>query len=230
MRYFLYISDAKVNMLLSQIPSETKAVIEAKLGFNIGLLSGDIKTKRTSLEDKVQRLAAVEKHLLSTQVIGSCDKPEAWIRGEGSAIVAQLLPSGEGRWSNGRGAEAVFFILRTENSLVAMGGSSHHLIGSTSTNQCVSGMSFAPSLLDAFAEISDSPMILQMTEERFKYNSQVGIARTATHPWTRVIIDAAQNLSGASQNISFIAKRLMSEDCYGTTVTLATPLYVEQVD
>ncbi|MDX8392917.1 MAG: SAVMC3_10250 family protein, partial [Mariprofundaceae bacterium] len=92
MRYFLYISDAKVNMLLPQIPSAIKATISARLGFNVGVLSGELQTERLSLDDRIHRLDAVEQHLLSTQTLGTCDKPDTWIRGEGSAIVAQIFP------------------------------------------------------------------------------------------------------------------------------------------
>jgi hypothetical protein len=41
MKYYVYISDSKVDMLLPQVPGALKQTIAAKLGFDIKILSGE---------------------------------------------------------------------------------------------------------------------------------------------------------------------------------------------
>jgi hypothetical protein len=54
MRYYQYISDSKVDMLLPQIPLKAKQKITSEIGFDIKILSGKIKTERDSLDDVAQ--------------------------------------------------------------------------------------------------------------------------------------------------------------------------------
>lgn len=71
MRFFSYISDAKVEMLLPQIPAGNKQTIAAELGLNVALLSGRIRAEIESLDNRVARLLAVEKYIRANESIGS---------------------------------------------------------------------------------------------------------------------------------------------------------------
>ena len=90
MRYFLYISDSKVDMLLPQIPAATKKTVAAEIGFDVRLLKGKIATKRQHLENRIHRLLALEKHILNTERLGSITQAASWIRGEGYALATRI--------------------------------------------------------------------------------------------------------------------------------------------
>ena len=60
MRFYQYISDSKVDMLLPQIPLKAKQKITAEIGFDIKILTAKLKTERDSLDDRVSRLLVVE--------------------------------------------------------------------------------------------------------------------------------------------------------------------------
>jgi hypothetical protein len=74
-RFFNYISDAKVDMLLPQIPAGKKQSIAAELGFNVALLSGNIRAQATTLDSLVARLLAVEKYIRNNESMGPPSDP-----------------------------------------------------------------------------------------------------------------------------------------------------------
>jgi len=116
-RYYLYISDAKVNMLLPQVPGALQRKVSAKFGFDIKVLSGSLETERATLDNRVARLAAVEVYLLENEPIGTPGQPASWIQG---TVDAKFLDIGNG---------AILFVTGDTKSILALGGSAHHLVG-----------------------------------------------------------------------------------------------------
>ena len=76
MKYFVYMSDAKVDMLLPQIPQEVKSKLAAEIGVNVGVLSAKLKSERDTgvKPDRISRLSTVTGFLRSTQNIGTVDE------------------------------------------------------------------------------------------------------------------------------------------------------------
>src|SRR5579872_1598996 len=81
-RYYIYISDSKIEMLLPQVPQSFQEKIAAEIGFNTGLLNGKLKAERTTLDSRIARLKVIERHLLANEKIGSQEKRTSWIQGE----------------------------------------------------------------------------------------------------------------------------------------------------
>ena len=100
MRYYSYISDAKVDMLLPQVPDGIKQTVAAELGFDLKLVKGKMKAETKTLEDRVARLAVVEKHLRKEEQLGSVLNPRKWIEGQ------HLM------YSLDIGADAILFCMR----------------------------------------------------------------------------------------------------------------------
>jgi hypothetical protein len=77
MKYFVFVSDAKVDMLLPQIPQKLKSKLTAEIGVNIGVLTAGLKSERDVGEkpDRISRLNAVIKFLRKTEDVGSIDEP-----------------------------------------------------------------------------------------------------------------------------------------------------------
>ena len=217
MRYYVYISDAKVDMLLPQVPGALQKKVAAKLGFDIHILKGEIATERATLETRVARLSAVENHINSTQQVGTLDDPQPWISGEAAAKIVRLQEN----------TNVVFFIIETSHTIIAMGGSSKHLTSEVESEGIESGYSFTPTLLREFErEIVDRPNFLAFPSN-FKVLSE-RIQPGGMTQWTQLVYDAARQIGGVDivQSISFLAKRLLEEDYLGKRVILGTPLYV----
>ena len=59
MRYYIYVSDAKVDMLLPQVTDTEKATIAAEFKVDIKLISASLKSERVTHDNRIYRLAAV---------------------------------------------------------------------------------------------------------------------------------------------------------------------------
>lgn len=79
MKYFVFVSNTKVDMLLPQIPQEVKSKLAAEVGVNVGILMAKLKSERDRgvKLDHISRLNAVTKYIRNTQDIGTIDEPKA---------------------------------------------------------------------------------------------------------------------------------------------------------
>jgi len=215
MKYYLYISDSKVDMLLPQVPGALKQTIAAKLGFDIKILSGEIGTERKTHENRVARLTTVERHIISTQETGSIKSDCPWFSATAPARIACMEEN----------TGVVFFIIEKDDLALAMGGSAGHLIGSVEAQNFKSGFSFTPRLLREFERVADRrPEFLVMPPD---FRTTVVWNKKE---WMKVVLDAVRRIDSPPQRISFLAKRLLSGTHDDKTIVLATPLYVALED
>ena len=82
MKYYVYVSDSKVDMLLSQIPHEVKKKIAAEFKFDLKLLSVSRKSETESEENRFSRLDAVVTFIRQYGNLGSSDEPDEYIQDE----------------------------------------------------------------------------------------------------------------------------------------------------
>jgi hypothetical protein len=237
MRYYLYISDKKVDMLFPQVPGASKKKIAAKLGFNVKLLSGSLSTERSTYDSRVAKLEAVAEYILSSQAVGSPERPDVWIKGVVQARTVSL------------GQDAILLIATDPSWILALGGSSRHLTGSQAKDITVP-LSFAPELLRALKLIVEHPEFLNHPEELLRLELSAGVKQPET-PWAELIIESLRLAAGPTQRIEFVPKRLLSDEYSALPcgaqllarrlvsdekssacprVTLATPLYVTLKD
>ena len=220
MRYFLYISDAKVDMLLPQVPETHQQKVAAKLGFDIKLLSGSIATERTTLDTRVARLGAVEAYIRDTEAIGTPAETARWIAAD---IEVQLAHIREG---------AIMFVAATQDWLLALGGSAHHLIGSMQQDDVHVGYSFLPTLIDLLKRMDTKAhqYVLTLPDDAVRGYWTAGLGQ-GIGAWGAIIEAACRQVVSPPQRVTFLAKRLLSEQVpYGRRVVLATPLYVALQD
>ncbi len=120
MKYYIYISDTKVDMLYPQIPKSILKKIASTLSIDLKLLGAEISVagKGNSSDDtrysKVQIVSEyIEKHL----DVGSIDAPSTYLKGK--------LSMG---WGPTLGI--AYFGGNTARTILGLGGSGHHIIGS----------------------------------------------------------------------------------------------------
>ena len=121
LRYFIYVSDAKVQMLLDQIDVRVKRSIAAELEIDFKLLSikltrsGDDRSLRKS--SQVAKLQVVEKYIRRHQAIGDLTARHGYFADDAELDWKPL------------DAETVLFCGYAEKLLVVLGGSVSNLIG-----------------------------------------------------------------------------------------------------
>jgi hypothetical protein len=221
-RYYLYISDSKVDMLLPQIDPTfpRKHTSELSLSF-LKIFGARRSTESSAGTERIARLERVVRHLHDHGNLGSADEPGQFFWG--------LLPMQWGPFDSH--PSLVYFGGRTEHTIVGLGGSCHHMLGSAvdPTPGHVSTTSLLPSLLDGLAthpEIKDV------------FGAMGDGPEEAERAALQVVHCANADLRGPAQNVEFVAKRLLhgpspypEGDPHGDiSVLLGSPLYVASVD
>ncbi len=79
MKYYVYISDAKVNMLLSQIPHDVKHKIAQELGIDIKIFKAMRKVESEYEEDRVSKLETVANYIREWGNLGTVQKSDIYI-------------------------------------------------------------------------------------------------------------------------------------------------------
>jgi hypothetical protein len=218
-RYYLYISDAKVEMLLPQVPNAERKKVAAKFGFDVKILKGSISTERQSLDSLVSRLHTVEDYILATEHVGNVTQTASWFKGKLNMKAADI------------GENAVLFISQLPDSMIALGGSAHHLIGSVSRDKVKISLSFGPHLANELRNMVETQarQIIWSPESELRDSVSVGISQ-GFFAWSSLIGQAWRKTKGPFLSVEFLARRLASETYEHGNVTLGTPLYIAMAD
>src|SRR6266571_7764642 len=138
MKFYLYISDAKIDMLFAQIPFGFLEQIAGELKINVGVLSASVKRDPGEL-DRYKKAEAVSKYIDRNSHVGTLDSPEEYFRGQ--SIV---------RWEfYGDTKSVVYFGGKTEQTWFGLGGSSKHMVGGNRESQTDSFGSYTGFMLAA---------------------------------------------------------------------------------
>lgn len=126
MRYYLYVSTAKLGMLHPQISSSPK-ISASEIGIDLRVIHAKRSTTRNIQAAPLEQLNTVEDWIYSHESVGSVDEPEAWIYGRlnlGASNFAEEEELSEQEIS----AEGVLFGGITDaESAIILGGSGRHL-------------------------------------------------------------------------------------------------------
>jgi hypothetical protein len=228
MKYYIYISDAKVDMLFPQVPHEIKKKVALEFKMDLKLLSASRKTETETEDNRIARLETVADFIRQFGKVGSVDQPDEYIDD------CMTLKWGDYAAGWDEKSPVVYFGGETDRTIVGLGGSSKHIIGSQGETSSHSH-SATPFLIKFLAEelgLQGSKKLKQ-AEEDIKY---LGDGRFS--PITAVELATLQ-MNGPEQRLEFLAKKLM----YGPVqryddepeyrdkhVLLATPLYMALAD
>lgn len=221
LRYYLYISDSKVDMLFPQVPDADQKQTAAKFGFDVKILSASFEVQQKKFKSGVARLQAVEAYIRTTQHVGTPRARSSWIAG---AVDAKLVNTGDG---------AIFFISRSGRSFLVLGGSEHHLKGAKQSQRIGIPFSLLPSLTGALLRLGAQQIkeSSPLPEEDLKELLAAG-AGGGFRTWINITQGLWDQATVPSQRIDFLAKRLATEEIPSTDygITLATPIYVALVE
>lgn len=109
-RYYLYISDSKVDMLLSQIDPALTRKSMSELSLNLKIFGAKRGVESPAGADRIARLERVVRHLEDYGDLGSVDEPGQFFRG--------MLPM---RWGPFYQTSLVYFGGHTKHTVVGLG-------------------------------------------------------------------------------------------------------------
>jgi hypothetical protein len=215
--YYVYISDSKVDMLLQQIDPGSTKDHQTELSIGLKMFGGRRTATAAQGSDQIARLDRVVRHLSDTRSVGSLDAPESFFWG--------LMPMRSRVIQTEFGGPLVFFGGTWEGMPVGLGGSARHLLVPGAPESGVGMGSMAPALLDGIAssELEDELVVDTVEDE---IDGDLNALET--------VRKAVADLRGLTQNVEFVAKRLLHGETGGPDapqpVLLGTPLYVALVD
>lgn len=220
MRYYLYVSKAKLDMLYQQIQSlkKSKASLEWKFEAKLPLVASGSISRKVETDDEVtteEMLKGVIKKIDDSGEVGTVDDPRAYVKG--TLLMRWGLFNDQGRPPEE--PPLVYFGGKTERTVFGLGGSSRHVLsvyGASNT----SSRSATPELV---------AHLLRGLEMPFKgWNVNKYCAPLDAVAW------ATHNLKPPDVTLEFLARTLLSGEtalgpfARGKTmgVLLGTPLYV----
>lgn len=218
LRYYLYVSDSKVDMLLAQIDPALRRKRTTEVNVSLKVVGGKRVVEDTGEEGRGPRLERLVRFLEDQAELGTVDDPKRFFRG-----MLRL------RWGPfPADANLVWFGGSSVRTVVGLGGSSHHVLGSPPPSETGLSRSLTPSLL---AGLGRDPQIQALVGMISAEEDRP--ARTGTPAAGQAVHRANELMPGPVQRVEFVAKRLLhvpgSPDA-GPAVLLGTPLYVALVD
>lgn len=226
MKYYIYISDAKVDMLFPQVPHDIKKKVATEWKMDLKLLSASRRVETEGEDNRIARLETVVDFIREYGNIGTVDEPDEYIE---DTLQMRWGPFME----NLEETPVVYFGGETEKTFVGLGGSMHNVIGNAGPSNANS-RSATPALLDfLYRELNINKPIDLFSDEPDFYREYLKEVATPSE----CVALAATSLHGPEQNVEFLAKRLAygpvdrSEDPDRKPFALlATPLYVAMAD
>lgn len=217
MRYYLYISTSKIDMLAPQISSGNKKKISFEFGFDVKILNSLFKTEKSIEDNTIKKLNLIENYLYQNNYVGDLSSDRPWIKI--NAINARLCSFAD--FDLG----VLYICDELDNTIIAIGGSPEHLIGKVQqplqrfhATSLLAGIAYS---LENFLVTGDSTM---------KTNSKVFKSIDGANYYGK-LLSSIYSIGGLqNQKISFLAKILKKVDYDNKTYLIATPLFISLDD
>jgi hypothetical protein len=211
-RYYLYISDSKIDMLLGQIDPALMRKRVSELSVDLKVFGARRGVESPAGAERIARLERVARHLQDHGDLGSVDEPGQFFWG--------LLPM---QWGHTIRTRLVYFGGQTDRTILALGGSIQHVVGASPAGAGPLSLpaSLLPSLLAELAPDTTVPA------------GPLGGGYDPDVAAFRQVQSAHQRLRGPVENVEFIAKRLLhgpNPDGDGRSILLGSPLYIALAD
>jgi hypothetical protein len=220
MKYYVYLSDTKLEMLYGQIYASTDEAREASLGFDIKLLKGELKDSRKLPDTRFSQLDRVLKELRKSELVGDIFSEKPYISGELDMVWASFAYEDN--------SPITFWGFADERIALGLAGSRYHIVGERRPDGLAHSHSETGGIMAwLMREFGDTSQEVATTAQ------EVDRYGTSVYIWL-----AASEIRGTTHRFEFVAKVLDRESRFKpnegsdheTNVILATPIYVAQVD
>ncbi len=209
MRYYVYISETKVEMLYSQIPEKLLESIAGKLTIDLKLIKTEFSEtpKEKTLHSKIE---IIENYIANHGLLGDSNKPNEYIKGKDYF-----------RW--GPYTSGLVYFGSKKNVIIGLAGSEKHVIGSPGDSPTYSH--------------SATPYLIAALNDQIK--SLRGANDDTETPESKALSAvelATAQMTGLKQNMEYLAKTLLYypsdnieytwNEQSGLPIILGSPIYV----
>jgi hypothetical protein len=211
-KYYVYLSSTKIDMLFQQIPKDMRSKIEKELEIDLKLIKMSFAEKQ--LDDNLySRLSIVTDYLEKYVGVGDVSSPTEYFKGSLFMHWAEIASG------------VIFWGAKLNNTAIGLGGSMSNVLGYTSTGVQI-GHSHTPWLVALLSQEIES-----IIAPGFKALSQGAGHPIVDEEIERRIIHSTQDWAedlylNSYQKCEFIAKKLRFTTYHQHKVLLGTPIYV----
>jgi hypothetical protein len=208
MKYYVYVSESKVEMVYAQIPANLREKIASELKIDLKVISATFKADANE-STKFSKLKLVTEYIERHEAVGTVDKPESYFKG-----VINMRWGPTGPYMN----PLVYFGGVTDETILGLGGSMRNVIGAPGPSH----------VMRAFSDIgSDAASILNVLISELDEVAR----QKAEQGGLRVVAHATRHMDGPLQKFEFLAKRLQEDHEGGRLrILLGSPFYVALVE
>jgi uncharacterized protein DUF7019 len=205
MRYYIYVSDTKVDMLYEQIPARLRGKIATEIKVDLKILSTTVSEEPRDAS-RLAKLKIVTEYIQKNEQVGTVDQPTDYFYG-----TMRL------RWGPYafRETQSVYFGGSTQYTSLGLIGSLKHVIGEIGTSQIDFSSSDVPAIMKALSRMAE--LSAKIEDERQSNEYDISL-----------VADATNSLKGPTQRMEFLAKRLIEGYSHKQQqrILLGTPIYV----
>jgi hypothetical protein len=221
-KYYVYISDTKLDMLAGQIKKSVVKGMAGELKLDLKVLSLSL-TDKPSDETRYAKLQLVDEYLTTSGDVGSVDSPRSYVRG---TMTMRWGPYVRNTLRGGPSTGLVVFGGQMESTYVGLGGSEHHLVGGRRGESTPTAWSASPYLFAALApDLGEAPP-RESFDEPGRWEDLYQDKRSMLLATRRAI----QSMKGPAQRLEFLAKRVLDGPIGSDSVILGSPIYVALAD
>lgn len=228
MKYYIYVSESKIDMLFSQIARSESEEREASLSFDFAVLKGELKEARGIPANKFTKLNTIVKKLNKEGLVGSIEEEKPYIKGSLRMTWVSLGFMGE--------SPVTFWGYLTRKLALGLAGSTHHLLGEQAKGRADSASLTGPIVSWLLEQFGDSPTGGNNEEVQTQTRPRPYTMPLDHHDIANATWLATNNMMGQQSNFEFVAKVLHRSNWPNgfrssvSDIILATPLYVAMMD
>lgn len=206
-------------MMFPQIPKPFLEDISGEMSVNFGLLKATLKDKGLT-SNRLSKLDAVVKYIEKNLDVGEVSNAATYIKGT-AHMYSTILDEGMVMfcWCNSNEGD------ESNDNYMLLSGSSQHLIGMD-----LSDLSYPHSITSMVLKRL-SNLRKKQSEMEKELKCETGICTLDNDQDYLIDIKRwASYQSGPPQKYEYLARTLLNENHEGSTVVLATPIYIAMVD
>jgi len=229
-RYYTYISEAKLDQLYSQVPRKVLSRLAGELHIDAKIASMSVRNVEADLST-FDRLRLVERYIDEHCETGWFTEPRGWFRGELDL-----------RWAIVRRFGAVVHTGLDHDTVLAMVGSARHLVGQAKPvpgSELDTPASDLPALLGIVERHVEDYRAMPFgahgpTDRGWPFAGRYGPDEEEQEALEQVLY-FSRGMRGPRQPCQFLARRLLQghttgPDGQSVNVVIGTPLYVALSD
>ena len=215
MKYYLYVSKTKIDILYPQILKTILDNIDDESNINAGF-SNTLTANPDSGKTLYDKLDLVSSYLEKEGSIGTVDSPKQYFKG--------ILPMRWGPYGRDEKSQLVYFGGITDaGTVLGLGGSMDHVLEKERGSSHAHSHSLSFAIANKLSEELDIP-----GTPKDKYEIE-GVSRTFAlndESYLESVSLATDQMEGPLQNLEFLAQKLIAGGGDDRRVVLGTPIYV----